>query len=78
VKPPRRNDLQIQVDSFNAQVPVGTVVRYWLGARNGQPSGVGAIKHPATVLGGHTAVGWIEGHGAIALSHIDATGSSDR
>lgn len=64
--------IQKEVDAFNAKVPVGTLVRYWRGAKQGEPSGQGKTHHPATILGGHTAVGWIEGcSGCVALTHIE-------
>lgn len=62
-----------EVAAFNTKHPVGTRVRYWRGVREGAPSGEGPTHHPASVLGGHTAVAWIEGcSGCIALSHVEA------
>ena len=62
-----------EVEVFNTAHPVGTRVRYWRGVRKGAPSGEGTTYHPATVLGGHTAVAWIEGcSGCVALSHVEA------
>jgi hypothetical protein len=56
---------------FNAAHPVGTVVDYWRGVREGAPSGRGATNGRAGVLSGHTAVIWIDGcSGAIALTHV--------
>lgn len=57
---------------WNLVVPVGTPVRYWTGAREGEgkPS---KTRSEAQLLGGHTAVVWVEGHsGCIALSHVYA------
>ena len=56
---------------WNHSFPIGTKVRYWPGAREGR--GVeSATKTQAEVLGGHTAVVWIEGRGdCIALSHVE-------
>jgi len=69
--------LTAEVDSFNAQVPVGTLVAYWRGARAGEPSGRGKIHHAATIIGNHTAVTWIEGcSGAIALTHVQVLDES--
>jgi len=63
---------QQTVDAFNAAHPVGTVVRYWCGVREGAPSGVGPTRSLAYVLSGHTAVVFIEGtSGCIALSHVE-------
>lgn len=70
---PSAAQLQRQVAEWNAQHPVGTRVRYWRGERKGEPSGEGITHSPATVLGGHTAVAWIEGcSGCVALSHVEA------
>lgn len=64
---------QKQADEFNAKYPNGARVRYWKGAKEGEPSGEGVMKYgPAQVLSGHTAVIWIEGcAGCVALSHIE-------
>lgn len=60
--------LQRECDRFNAASPVGTPVRYWPGVREGAGR-EGVITHLASVLGGHTAVGWIGGC-AVAITHI--------
>jgi hypothetical protein len=56
---------------WNAAHPVGTPVRVWPGFREG----VGTLtrtRSAASVLGGHTAVVWVDGEGAcIALSHVE-------
>ena len=58
-------------DAWNAENPVGTSVRYWTGLREGE--GVHAnTRTEASVLGGHTAVVWVDGEGAfIALTHVE-------
>ena len=49
---------------------LGAPVRYWTGERTGPGVG-GVTRTGAEVLGGHTAVLWVEGvPGAIALSHV--------
>ena len=62
------------VARFNLLYPVGVRVRYWTGVREGY--GVeSATRSEAQMLGGHTAVVWVEGHGAcIALSHVEPMG----
>jgi hypothetical protein len=63
---------EADVIAFNEVVPEGTMVRYWRGAREGEPSGTGRTRCPAQVLSGHTAVVWIEGfRGCVALSHVE-------
>ncbi len=60
-----------EADGFNAAHPVGTVVRYWRGLREGEPSGVGETYHEATVVSEHASV-WIIGcSGSISLSHVE-------
>lgn len=60
------------VADFNAAYPVGQLVSFWSGLREGPPSGFGPTKTQAMVLGGHTAVVWIEGaRSCIALSHVE-------
>lgn len=59
-------------EQFNEMYPVGTVVMYWTGVREGNPSGTGKTRSEAEMLGGHTAVVWVEGKGScISLSHIE-------
>jgi hypothetical protein len=62
--------------AFNNANPVGTLVNYWRGARNGfKPSGQGRTENRAMVLSGHTAVVWITGcSGCIALTHVQVVG----
>jgi len=63
--------MQSECDSFNNRCPVGHDVRYWSGAREGEGK-VGKVKYPAQILGGHTAVVYIDaGVGAVALTHVE-------
>lgn len=50
--------LQRQVDAFNAACPVGTpvVVR-----RDSGDEHYGTVRYPASILSGHSAVGWVTG-----------------
>lgn len=69
----RAAKLQREADAWNAANPVGTVVRYWRGVREGAPSGTGPTYHKATILSGHTVVAWITGcSGCITVSHVEA------
>lgn len=64
-------DLVSVCEQFNADHPVGTLVTYWTGMREGQGK-ASRTRSEASVLGGHTAVVWVEGHSAcIALSHVE-------
>lgn len=59
-------------DEWNARHPVGTEVRYWSFVRSGDGV-VSRTRSNARMMGGHTAVLWVEGHhGCIALSHVEA------
>jgi hypothetical protein len=63
---------QREADAFNGRFPVGTAFRYWRGLREGDPSGVGELYHPATVVSDHP-VAWIKGAGScVSLSHVEA------
>ncbi|MFC4114000.1 hypothetical protein [Nonomuraea zeae] len=69
----RQQARQAVVTEWNARVPVGTPVRYWTGARQGEgkPS---RTRTAAIVLSGHTPVVWVEGEGSfIALTHVQPT-----
>lgn len=52
--------------------PVGTVVRYWKGAREGDPSGTGPTRTQAYMGDSGHAVVFIEGcSGYLCLSHVE-------
>jgi hypothetical protein len=58
------------VAAWNLTYPEGRAVRYWTGVREGAGQ-KGRTRSAASVLGGHTAVVWVTGHGAcIALTHV--------
>jgi hypothetical protein len=64
------------VNEWNARYPVGTpVVAYPVGRPEDFPNDeriVTRTRSKASVLGGHTAVVWVEGHSAcINLTHVD-------
>lgn len=71
--PPTRTELaHREADAFNLAHSVGTVVRYWSFTKEGEPTGVGPIKHVATVVG-ESAVAWIKGaRSCICISHVEA------
>jgi len=58
---------------WNMEHPrLGTRVRYWTGAREGDGK-LGLTRSHASVLEEHTAVIWIIGEAAcVALSHVEA------
>lgn len=66
----------MNAEQFNALYPVGSPVIAYPGARPEDiPSATRLVtrtRSTAQVLGGHTDVVWVEGHGAcIALTHVD-------
>ena len=68
----RAAKLQREADQWNARHPLGTVVRYWKGLREGEPSGTGPTRHAAMVMSDHVSV-WIEGCvGSVCVSHVEA------
>jgi hypothetical protein len=61
-----------QVRDWNEIFPVGQQILYWKGVAGDGPGTEGVTRNAAEVLGGHTAVVWVEGvPGCIALSHIE-------
>ena len=63
--------LRQEVDQFNAMYPIGTMVRYWRGVREGDGR-LGQTTSEAFLLGGHTPVVLIDGcSGSVALSHVE-------
>ena len=64
------SSLRRQCHDFNSRYAVGDAIKFWTGPREGNPTHEGTIRFAADVLGGHTPVVWVEGKGAIALSHV--------
>ncbi|MEU4231122.1 hypothetical protein AB0F17_43095 [Nonomuraea sp. NPDC026600] len=59
------------MEEWNAAYPVGQPVRYWTGWREGEGRR-SRTRTPAQLLGGHTAVVWMEGESScVALSHVE-------
>ncbi|MYR30526.1 MULTISPECIES: hypothetical protein [unclassified Streptomyces] len=68
-------------DEFNDLYPIGTPVTAYPGFRPENDPQAEAIvtttRSRASVLGGHTDVVWVHGHGAcISLTHIDVRSAS--
>ena len=56
---------------WNRRFSVGTRVRYWTGRREGLGK-ISTTLTEAQVIGGHTAVVWLENQtGCVALSHVE-------
>jgi hypothetical protein len=59
------------IDKWNRAFAVGTQIRYWTGAREGIGK-TSFTRSTAQLLGGHTAVVWVDGESAcVALSHVE-------
>ncbi|MET9339252.1 hypothetical protein [Nonomuraea sp. NPDC003804] len=59
------------VEQWNKTVPVGTPVRYWTGYREGDGK-QSRTRTDAQMLGGHTAVVWMDGEpSCVALTHVE-------
>jgi len=62
--------------AWNAAHPVGTPVRYWTGAREGEGKR-GETRGPAVVMSDHASV-WVTGLvGSVALSHVEPEATYD-
>lgn len=69
-KPPKQLSpaaLQKQVDDFNASYTVGETVN----VRTDDGTTVtDTIRYPASIMGGHTAMAWLEGKGSYKLDRV--------
>ncbi|MFJ1827372.1 hypothetical protein [Streptomyces sp. NPDC088178] len=68
--------MAMTAEQWNERYPIGTPVTAYPGCRpEDDPNDerlVTRTRSKAEVLGGHTDVVWVDGHGAcIALTHID-------
>lgn len=71
-KRPNAAQLQRQCDNWNAKHPVGTLVSYEEIVGEGETHR-GASATEAQILGGHSAVIWLEGKsGCVCLEHCKA------
>lgn len=59
--------LQKEVDAFNSKYKVGDVVKLKTDGSGIQDA---TIRHQATIMGGHSAMGWFEKYGSYLLSHV--------
>ncbi|WP_421977854.1 hypothetical protein [Roseivirga seohaensis] len=64
-----QQQLQSQVDTFNAAYKVGDKVESFTYA-NEPTTFIDEIKHEATIMGGHTAVTWLKEKGSWNLIFI--------
>jgi hypothetical protein len=60
------------VAAFNEANPVGTIVRYWRGVYEGEPSGTGPTRNAAFLNNNDVPAVFIEGcSGYMALTHVE-------
>ncbi len=64
--------MQTACDHFNRLHAVGDTIRVWTGPREGKPV-ERTVRYPASILGGHTPVVYVEGGGGcVALTHVES------
>lgn len=68
----RFGSARARADAWNRTYPLGTMVRYWTGAKLGEGKQA-RTRAPAQTLSGHTPVVWVEGEATcISLDHVEA------
>lgn len=70
MKPPKQKsaaDLQKQIDLFNSAISPGDTVNVKDDDGNTFQD---ILAHPATIMGGHTAMAWLEGKGSYMLDRV--------
>ena len=71
-RPTPQERLQREADAWSRRFPIGTVMHYWSGLKEGDPTGTGRVYHSATVVCG-SVVAWIEGaRSCHSVSHVEA------
>lgn len=64
----KEKKLQAEIDAFNLKFKVGDPVKVKLDSGEVKET---TVKHEATILGGHTAVGWFNGiSGCYSLKSV--------
>lgn len=69
-KPPKQlspAQLQKQIDDFNANFVVGETVHV---KNDDGINETDVIAHKATIMGGHTAMAWLENKGSYLLTRV--------
>jgi hypothetical protein len=70
MKLPSQKKLQKEVDEFNQKYKVGDPILYYSIIAQSEPPVVTRVRTTARILGGHTAVVWLEDvSGCVACSH---------
>jgi hypothetical protein len=71
-RPMRQRD----IEAAQRRYPVGTRVRYWSGAKIGEPTGTGTVEAAPYMFGGHTLCAFISDPNRhsdhIAVTHLEA------
>ena len=69
-KAPKRKtqeQLQSEVDAFNARFKVGQMVKVEKDSGN---TVIDHVRYPASIMGGHTAMAWLEMSGSYILERV--------
>ena len=64
-----KEQLENQVTQFNEAFNVGDRVEV-MTLKSGGDTFEDVIKHPASIMGGHTAMAWLEEKGSYDLTHV--------
>jgi hypothetical protein len=74
-----QKQLQVLVDEWNANHPIGTPVRYYARINPREdPRGIYKTRSEASVLGGHTPVVWLDGKsGCVALEACEPVSEAE-
>lgn len=64
-----QSQLENQVEQFNEAYAVGDTVEVMKYA-DGAETFTDVIKHPATIMGGHTAMAWLKEKGSYDLTFV--------
>jgi len=70
-----------EIEAALRMFPVGAKVRYWAGAKMGQPTGEGVVEGAPYMFGGHTLCAFIwdpnRHHDHIAVTHLELVSRPD-
>lgn len=70
----QRKREQVKVDGFNQTYKPGDPVRVLDDSKN---EFMDTVKAPASVLGGHTAVAWLQGKGSYLIDRVIGKGAEN-
>ena len=69
------------IEAARQRFPIGTEVRYWSGAKQGEPTGTGTVEGEPYMFGTHTLCAYIRGkdggHDHIAVTNLETYDPTD-